>query len=151
MSEPVDYADAQAPNAIEDATVTFADGTRAQYSTVEMLPDGTLKASLRQRFPVFDDQRSYDVEVTDVAYYSPNTWLSVQPPPHVVLVAIVTDSDSGDEDLQPVAYGITEKAAPERIRNGYGIEQRLACLIVSPSMKRSRCVSRSTRARRSRG
>jgi hypothetical protein len=78
-SEPVDDADAQAPNAIEDATATFADRTRAQYSTVEMLPDGTLKASLR--FPIFDDQRSYDVEVTDVAYYSPNTWLSVQPPP----------------------------------------------------------------------
>ena len=105
MSERVEDADAQAPNAIEDATVTFTGGTRAQYSTVEMLPDGTLKASLRQRFPIFDDQRSYDVEVTDVAYYSPNTWLSVQPPPHVVLVAIVTDSnsDSDDEDLQPVA------------------------------------------------
>ncbi|WP_206676818.1 hypothetical protein [Mycobacteroides franklinii] len=73
-----------------DAIVEFTDGSLAQFTTAEILPNRTLRVTYTDTLHVdkgYDgDNEHQEVTVTDTAVYNDGVWRSVNPPKRGVLM-----------------------------------------------------------------
>jgi hypothetical protein len=80
------------------AVVQFADGVAAEFSRVQFLTDGRLRAELDcpVYLPAVGDsvKRKLLVSVTERTFFAAGSWLSVDPAPLGVLVVTVDNGDS---------------------------------------------------------
>ncbi len=85
-----------------NATVTFSDGRKREFSKAEVLPNQTLEVTIRQEFtpssaPGFDDVSDMKwlsgelCVVTDTVLYAPHEWREVAERPKRVLCAVLYD------------------------------------------------------------